>query len=121
MMRAASSGRTPSRPSRWWWSRSTLRSRNVSRKPQNASTTSSSPLAIDVLLDDRDERPGVKFADSELIGIPHRVVVGDRGLEKGVLEYRHRRAESAEEFPAADALAFLRGRSNTAGVEEAAT
>ena len=64
----------------------------------------------DALLDDRDERPGVKFADSELIGIPHRVVVGDRGLEKGVLEYRHRRAESAEEFPAAEALAFLRGR-----------
>jgi len=64
----------------------------------------------DALLDDRDERPGVKFADSELIGIPHRVVVGDRGLEKGVLEYRHRRAENAEEFPAAEALAFLRGR-----------
>jgi prolyl-tRNA synthetase len=65
---------------------------------------------VDVLLDDRDERPGVKFADSELIGIPHRVVVGDRGLEKGLLEYRHRRAEAAEEFPAADALAFIRGR-----------
>jgi prolyl-tRNA synthetase len=64
----------------------------------------------DVLLDDRDERPGVKFADSELIGIPHRVVVGDRGLEAGKLEYRHRRAEAAEEFPAAEALAFLRGR-----------
>jgi prolyl-tRNA synthetase len=64
----------------------------------------------DVLLDDRDERPGVKFADSELIGIPHRVVVGDRGLEKGVLEYRQRRAESSEEFPAADALGFLRGK-----------
>jgi len=65
---------------------------------------------IDALLDDRDERPGVKFADSELIGIPHRVVVGDRGLEKGLLEYRHRRAEAAEEFPAADALGFLRGK-----------
>jgi prolyl-tRNA synthetase len=64
----------------------------------------------DVLLDDRDERPGVKFADSELIGIPHRVVVGERGLEKGLLEYRHRRAEAAEEFPAAEALAFIRGR-----------
>jgi prolyl-tRNA synthetase len=62
----------------------------------------------DVLLDDRDERPGVKFADSELIGIPHRVVVGDRGLEKGLLEYRHRRAESSEEFPAAEAAGFLR-------------
>jgi prolyl-tRNA synthetase len=65
---------------------------------------------LDALLDDRDERPGVKFADTELIGIPHRVVVGDRGLEKGVLEYRHRRAEAAEEFPAGDALAFLRGK-----------
>ena len=63
-----------------------------------------------VLLDDRDERPGVKFADCELIGIPHRVVVGDRGLEAGKLEYRHRRAEAAEEFPLADANAFLRGR-----------
>jgi prolyl-tRNA synthetase len=65
---------------------------------------------VDVLLDDRDERPGVKFADTELIGIPHRVVVGDRGLEKGLLEYRHRRAEAAEEFPVADALGFIRGR-----------
>ncbi len=64
----------------------------------------------DVLLDDRDERPGVKFADSELIGIPHRVVVGDRGLEAGKLEYRHRRAAAAEEFPAGDALAFLRSK-----------
>ncbi|HEX6638266.1 MAG TPA: proline--tRNA ligase [Steroidobacteraceae bacterium] len=65
---------------------------------------------VDVLLDDRDERPGVKFADSELIGIPHRVVVGERGLEAGKLEYRHRRAEAAEEFPAGDALAFLRDK-----------
>jgi prolyl-tRNA synthetase len=64
----------------------------------------------DVLLDDRDERPGVKFADCELIGIPHRVVVGDRGLEAGKLEYRHRRAEAAEEFPLADALAMLRAK-----------
>jgi prolyl-tRNA synthetase len=65
---------------------------------------------VDVLLDDRDERPGVKFADCELLGIPHRVVVGDRGLEAGKLEYRHRRAEAAEEFPLADAHAFIRGR-----------
>jgi prolyl-tRNA synthetase len=64
----------------------------------------------DVLLDDRDERPGVKFADTELIGIPHRVVIGERGLEKGLLEYRHRRAEAAEEFPAGDAITFIRGR-----------
>ena len=63
-----------------------------------------------MLLDDRDERPGVKFADTELIGIPHRVVVGDRGLEAGKLEYRHRRAEAAEEFPLATRSAFIRGR-----------
>jgi len=67
-------------------------------------------LGYEVLLDDRDERPGVKFADTELIGIPHRVVVGDRGIAAGKLEYRHRRAEAAEEFPLADAVAFIRGR-----------
>jgi prolyl-tRNA synthetase len=65
---------------------------------------------VDVLLDDRDERPGVKFADTELIGIPHRVVVGDRGITAGKLEYRHRRAEAAEEFALADAMAFIRGK-----------
>ena len=54
---------------------------------------------IEVLLDDRDARPGVKFADAELIGIPHRVVVSERGLAAGKLEYRHRRAEANEEFP----------------------
>jgi len=52
-------------------------------------------LGLDVLFDDRDARPGVKFADAELIGIPHRLVVSDRGLDSGELEYRHRRdAES---------------------------
>jgi prolyl-tRNA synthetase len=65
---------------------------------------------IEVLLDDRDARPGVKFADAELFGIPHRVVVSERGLAAGRLEYRHRRAEASEEFPATGALEFLRGR-----------
>jgi prolyl-tRNA synthetase len=65
---------------------------------------------IEVLLDDRDARPGVKFADAELVGIPHRVVVSERGLAAGKLEYRHRRAESSEEFPGGTALEFLRGR-----------
>ncbi|HEX7036439.1 MAG TPA: proline--tRNA ligase [Pseudomonadales bacterium] len=46
---------------------------------------------VEVLLDDRDERPGVKFADADLIGIPHRVTIGDRGLKDGVLEYHDRR------------------------------
>jgi len=46
---------------------------------------------VEVLFDDRDARPGVKFADAELIGIPHRLVIGERGLDAGELEYRHRR------------------------------
>jgi prolyl-tRNA synthetase len=65
---------------------------------------------IEVLLDDRDARPGVKFADAELFGIPHRVVVCERGLGAGRIEYRHRRAESSEEFAWDGALETLRGR-----------
>jgi prolyl-tRNA synthetase len=65
---------------------------------------------IEVLYDDRDARPGVKFADAELLGIPHRIVVGERGVEAGTLEYRHRRATDSEDFPAHDALAFIRSR-----------
>jgi prolyl-tRNA synthetase len=65
---------------------------------------------IDVLLDDRDARPGVKFADAELIGIPHRLVIGDRGLDAGKLEYRHRRDSESTEVPAADVLAYLEGK-----------
>jgi prolyl-tRNA synthetase len=65
---------------------------------------------VEVLLDDRDARPGVKFADAELLGIPHRVVVGDRGLEAGKLEYRHRRDSDSREFPVDEALGFVRAR-----------
>ncbi len=65
---------------------------------------------IEVLYDDRDARPGVKFADAELLGIPHRLVVADRGLEAGKLEYRHRRDSASTDFPADDALDFLRTR-----------
>ena len=54
-------------------------------------------LGIEVLLDDRAERPGVKFAEADLIGIPHRIVIGDRGLKSGVAEYRKRRDEAATE------------------------
>jgi prolyl-tRNA synthetase len=63
---------------------------------------------IDVALDDRDARPGVKFADAELIGIPHRIVIGERTLAGGKLEYRHRRATESTEIPAADAVAYIR-------------
>jgi prolyl-tRNA synthetase len=65
---------------------------------------------IEVLYDDRDARPGVKFADAELLGIPHRVVVGERGLEAGKLEYRNRRGTESQEFPLENALAFVRAR-----------
>jgi prolyl-tRNA synthetase len=65
---------------------------------------------IEVLYDDRDARPGVKFADAELLGIPHRLVVGERGLEAGKLEYRGRRDTESQEFPLGDALTFIRSR-----------
>ena len=65
---------------------------------------------FEVLFDDRDARPGVKFADAELYGIPHRIVVGERGLDAGKLEYRHRRASASEDFPLGDAVEFLNGR-----------
>ena len=54
---------------------------------------------IEVLYDDRDARPGVKFADAELLGIPHRLVLGERGLESGSCEYRHRRATDNRDIP----------------------
>jgi prolyl-tRNA synthetase len=65
---------------------------------------------IDVLLDDRGERPGAMFADWELIGVPHRVVISDRGLKEGQLEYQHRRDTQATKVPAADIAGFIRDR-----------
>ena len=65
---------------------------------------------IEVLLDDRDARPGVKFADAELAGIPHRVVISERGLDAGRLEYRHRRATENEEIPMPQAVEFIASR-----------
>jgi prolyl-tRNA synthetase len=62
---------------------------------------------VDCLLDDRDERPGVLLADSELVGIPHRVVVGERGLKDGRIEYQVRRDTSPTVVAAADAVGFL--------------
>ena len=62
---------------------------------------------LDVLFDDRDARPGVKFADAELIGIPHRLVISDRGLEAGELEYRHRRDDESRMMKREDALKLL--------------
>jgi prolyl-tRNA synthetase len=68
---------------------------------------------IDVLLDDRDARPGVKFADSELMGIPHRIVIGERGLDAGTLEYRDRRSTESTDIPAADPVGYMRDKLNS--------
>jgi prolyl-tRNA synthetase len=65
---------------------------------------------IDVVLDDRNERPGVMFADMELIGIPHRIVIGERGLKEGQLEYKGRRDAEATMIAQTDALSVLRGK-----------
>lgn len=62
---------------------------------------------VDVILDDRGERPGAMFADWELIGVPHRVTVGERGLKTGELEYGQRRALTQQMIPLADATSFL--------------
>ncbi|MBC7192108.1 proline--tRNA ligase [Marinobacter sp.] len=62
---------------------------------------------FDVILDDRNERPGVKFADMELMGIPHRIVVSERGLKAGTLEYKGRRDADKQDIPLEQALSFL--------------
>ncbi len=62
---------------------------------------------FDVLLDDRKERPGVMFADMELIGIPHRLVIGEKGLDKGILEYKNRRNSEKQDVPADTIIEFL--------------
>ena len=67
---------------------------------------------IDVLLDDRDARPGVKFADSELLGIPHRIVIGERSLAAGNLEYRNRRETESTEISASDPVGYIRHKLN---------
>jgi prolyl-tRNA synthetase len=65
---------------------------------------------VDVLLDDRGERPGVMFADLELIGIPHRVTIGDRGLKDGKVEYQARRDTAPTPVPVTDIARFIRER-----------
>jgi prolyl-tRNA synthetase len=65
---------------------------------------------VDVIIDDRGERPGVMFADWELIGVPHRVVIGERGLKDDQLEYQGRRAPSATTVPRAQMTEFLKAK-----------
>lgn len=65
---------------------------------------------VDVILDDRGERPGAMFADWELIGVPHRVTIGDRGIKAGQVEYQHRRDTAATQVPVTEIAALLRSK-----------
>jgi prolyl-tRNA synthetase len=65
---------------------------------------------VDVILDDRGERPGAMFADWELIGVPHRVTIGDRGLKAGQVEYQHRRDAAATQVAVGEVVALLKGK-----------
>ena len=65
---------------------------------------------VDVMIDDRGERPGAKFADWELIGVPHRVVIGERGLKDGKLEYQGRRETAATPVAMSDMAAFIQAK-----------
>ena len=67
-------------------------------------------MGVDVILDDRGERPGAMFADWELIGVPHRVTLGDRGLKTGEVEYQHRRDAASTAVPLSDIAALLQAR-----------
>jgi prolyl-tRNA synthetase len=67
-------------------------------------------LGVDVILDDRGERPGAMFADWELIGVPHRVTIGDRTLKEGKVEYQHRRDAAATAVALTDVVALLKGK-----------
>jgi prolyl-tRNA synthetase len=70
--------------------------------------TQLSQVGVEVLFDDRRERPGVMFADADLIGIPHRLVVGERGLDAGRVEYKGRRDMESQEVPLTSLQDFLR-------------
>ena len=67
-------------------------------------------LGVDVMLDDRGERPGAMFADWELIGVPQRVVISDRGLKAGTVEIQGRRESAATATPLAEAAALVKAR-----------
>ena len=77
------------------------------REAVDAMYTELREAGVEVLLDDRQARPGVMFADAELIGIPHRIVVGDRGLDKGVCEYKNRRGTVEKDVPLDTVTQFM--------------
>jgi prolyl-tRNA synthetase len=87
-----------------------LKRSDVVREAAEALYNQMVAAGIDVVLDDRDERPGVMFADMELIGVPHRVVVSDRGLKEGMLEYQGRTEASGTKIAQSEAVDFIVGR-----------
>jgi prolyl-tRNA synthetase len=80
------------------------------RQAADALHTELVALGVDVIMDDRGERPGAMFADWELIGVPHRVVVAERSLKEGVLEYQGRRDAEATKIPQAGAAAWVKSK-----------
>ncbi len=80
------------------------------RDTANRLYTELTAAGIDAILDDRDERPGVMFADWELIGVPHRLTIGDRGLKDGMVEYQHRSDPEATKVPLDEIVSLLRGK-----------
>jgi len=68
---------------------------------------------LEVLVDDRDQRPGSKFADADLIGIPHRLVIGERGLDRGEIEYKSRRDDAIEMIALDSLVKFLAARAKS--------
>ncbi len=83
---------------------------DVVRQQADALHAQLAQLGIDVLLDDRGERPGAMFADWELIGVPHRVIISDRGLKEGQVEYQGRRDAAATAVPVSGVADFLKAR-----------
>ena len=69
-------------------------------------------LGFEVLFDDRDLRPGLMFADHELMGIPHRIVIGDRGLKDGNIEYKGRTDVDSQQVSIDDLISFLKDKIN---------
>ncbi len=87
-----------------------LKRSDAVRAAAEALYTEMQAVGIDVVLDDRDERPGVMFADMELIGIPHRVVVSERGLKEGMLEYQGRAETAGTKIAQQEAIQFIQER-----------
>jgi prolyl-tRNA synthetase len=76
----------------------------VTRETAEAIYAGLMALGVETMLDDRDERPGAKFKDADLIGIPLRVTVGEKGLKDGVVELRDRKSGAVERVPVGDAV-----------------